>query len=44
MSRRQKWKKAMTKTGGKRLSTAKMAVLNQPATWLLARADSQSAC
>ena len=24
--------------------TAKMAVLNQPATWLLARADSQSAC
>ena len=24
--------------------TAKMTVLNQPATWLLARADSLSAC
>ena len=26
------------------VNTAKMVVLNQPATWLLARADSQSAC
>ena len=28
----------------RKVYTAKMAVLNQPATWLQARADPQSAC